>query len=108
MKKLFILVFILFCTFQLSVPASQLIVNLKANKEFKDQPYAICVKKYDISFTHGWQYDNIYYSKDGKFNINFEIGRYSIVMLYPTFEPFCYNIYFKDKNSTIEFNVELD
>jgi len=108
MKKIIILVIALFCSIQFSVNASQLIVNLKANKEIKDQPYAICIKKYDINFTHGWKYDDIYYSKDGKFNINFETGRYSIAMIYPTCEPFCYNIYFENKNATITFNVQLD
>lgn len=108
MKNLKLILTSLFFLFVLNVFASQLVVNVKAYKETNNQSYVLCVKKYDITFTFGYEYDDIYFSQNGKFNIELEPGRYNFCVLYPNSAPFYYNIYLKDKKHQVDFNIELD
>jgi thiol-disulfide isomerase/thioredoxin len=108
MKNLKLLFASVFFLFLLDVSASQLVVHVKAYKEAKNQNYVLCISQYDMSFTYGHEYNDIYFSENGIFNIELDAGGYNFCVLYPYSAPFYYNIYLKDKNDRVEFNVELD
>jgi peroxiredoxin len=109
MKKISIYILTLFVLLHcFSSKGAQLIVNLKAPKEVKGSEYGLCISNYSIRNTYGDQFETIYKSKNGKFNITLDPGRYMIAMVYPCAEPLYYHIYLSEKSSTVEFNIELD
>lgn len=91
-----------------TLQASSIIINLKAPKEIKGAYYCVCISSYNIRKTFSSQFDELYKSKDGKFNIELDPGRYMIAMLYRNAQPLFYHFYVPEKTSTVEFNVTLD
>lgn len=92
----------------ITTQAAQLKIELKPYKQIKDGFYAVCIKRYDPSFKYISQYDTIFFSDNGKFNIDLSQGRYVLAMVHPSASIVYYNTYIENDESVVELKVQMD